>query len=42
MVVAEGETQREDLAKSIQIMTDINLLGIVLNKSRDVLGNTYY
>ena len=42
MVVAEGETQREDLAKSVQIMTDINLLGIVLNKSRDVLGNTYY
>lgn len=43
LVVAEGETKRDDLQRSIQSLTDSNLLGIVLNKSHDVIQrSTYY
>ena len=42
MVVAEGQTDREDLAKAAQMLTDSNVAGIVLNKSRDVGGQGYY
>ena len=34
MVVSQSETRQVDLVKSFELMHDINILGIVLNKSR--------
>ena len=34
-VVAEGETKRADITHSLELLRDVNLLGVVLNKSRD-------
>ncbi len=34
-VVAEGETKRSDIMHSLELLRDVNLLGVVLNKSRD-------
>ncbi len=34
-VVAESETKRAEITKSLQILKDVNLLGVVLNKSKD-------
>ena len=34
MVVAQGETRRIDLFKSFEMLEDINVMGVVLNKSR--------
>jgi capsular exopolysaccharide synthesis family protein len=34
MVVAQGETKRVDLQKSFELLNDIEVIGIVLNKSR--------
>lgn len=34
-VVAEGETPRADIKRSLELLKDVNLLGVVLNKSRD-------
>lgn len=42
LVVAEGQTSRNDLKKAIDLLSDVNVLGVVLNKSRDVLGESYY
>jgi Mrp family chromosome partitioning ATPase len=41
-VVAQGETRQIDLAKSNELFTDLNLLGIVLNKSGDDAASDYY
>ncbi len=42
LVAAEGQTSRNDLAKSIELLSDTNILGVVLNKSRDVASESYY
>lgn len=43
LVAAQGETKREDLAKSISLLEETNLLGVVLNKSIDFeRENIYY
>lgn len=43
LVAAQGETKREDLAKSTALLEDGNLLGVVLNKAVDVQkDNVYY
>lgn len=43
LVAAEGETKREELSKSVALLEDTNLLGVVLNKSIDVdRENVYY
>ncbi len=42
LIVAEGETEREDLSQSIALLADQNVVGIVLNKSRDVAQSAYY
>lgn len=34
-VVAEGETKRADIKHSLELLRDVELLGVVLNKSRD-------
>lgn len=34
MVVSEGETRRMDLQKSFEVLHDIEVLGVVMNKSR--------
>ena len=34
-VVAEGETKRADISHSLELLSDVELLGVVLNKSRD-------
>jgi protein-tyrosine kinase len=34
-VVAEGETRRADISHSLELLRDVELLGVVLNKSRD-------
>ena len=41
-VVAQGETRRGDLANSTELFKDLNLLGIVLNKSGDEAASDYY
>ncbi|MDH3266010.1 MAG: CpsD/CapB family tyrosine-protein kinase [Gammaproteobacteria bacterium] len=42
LIVAEGETKRDDLRKSIDILSDINIAGVVLNKSLSVLEKSVY
>lgn len=43
LVVSEGETRREDLDRSIQSLGDTSVIGIVINKSHDVIQrSTYY
>ena len=43
LVAAQGETRREDLAKSVSLLEETNLLGVVLNKSVDFeKENVYY
>ena len=34
-IVAEGETKRKDLLHSLELLKDVDLAGVVLNKSRD-------
>jgi hypothetical protein len=35
MVVGEGRTQRDDLARSVELLRDLTLVGTVLNGSRE-------
>lgn len=35
LVVSESETDREDVTRSLEILSDANIAGVVLNKSRD-------
>jgi Mrp family chromosome partitioning ATPase len=44
MVVAEGTTDRNALARTMEMMGDRNLLGVVLNQTRekDSVGSYYY
>jgi protein-tyrosine kinase len=42
MVVAEGKTERSSLSRSMEMMGDRNLLGVVLNQSREKDSSTSY
>ncbi len=42
IVVEEGATQHEDLAAVYDIMKDVNILGVVMNKSVEGSGPYYY
>jgi len=44
MVVTEGMTDRNSLARTMEMIGDRNLLGVVLNQSRekDSVGSYYY
>jgi Mrp family chromosome partitioning ATPase len=35
MVASEGVTQRDSLSRALELLTDCNLLGVVLNRSRE-------
>jgi len=41
-VVAQGETKKRDLDRSKQLLEEVNLLGMVLNKSGDDAPSDYY
>jgi Mrp family chromosome partitioning ATPase len=41
LVVSEGRTRRDDVARSIQVLGDLTLVGTVLNGSHE-RGDTYY
>lgn len=42
LVVSEGMTQRRDLEKAKELLSEMNLLGVVLNRSRERNDNAYY
>ena len=42
LVVAEGSTARRSLEKSKEFLTDINVIGVVLNRSSERDDSTYY
>jgi len=42
LVVAEGETSRDDLRKTIDVLSGINIIGVVLNKSDSVQEKSVY
>lgn len=42
MVATEGKTERSSLAKTMEMLGDRNLLGVVLNKSREATVDDYY
>ena len=35
MVASEGVTDRDSLSRAVEMLTDCNLLGVVLNRSRE-------
>ena len=35
LVVAEGQTNRQDLVRARELLADLNLLGVVLNRSME-------
>lgn len=41
-VVEEGKTRREDVTRCMELLKDQNLLGTILNKSRDKASSTGY
>ena len=41
MVVGEGRTQRDDLARSVELLRDLTLIGTVLNGSRERSAPAY-
>ena len=42
LVVAEGQTQRADLTKARELLAEMNLVGVVLNRSTERNGKPYY
>jgi Mrp family chromosome partitioning ATPase len=42
IVVAEGGTRRDGLSKSIDLLNDFNVAGIIMNRSGDAVGKDYY
>ena len=41
LVVREGDTRREDVTRSIELLRDLKIVGTVLNGSRDKSENSY-
>jgi Mrp family chromosome partitioning ATPase len=41
LVVAEGKTRRDGLAKSLDVLSDRPIAGVVLNYSRESFGSYY-
>ena len=41
MVVGEGSTRRDGLARSVELLSEFNLAGIILNRSRGVVQEYY-
>ena len=42
LVVAEGGTRRDGLAKAIDLLSDFTVAGLILNRSSEQLGADYY
>jgi capsular exopolysaccharide synthesis family protein len=42
LVVAEGQSERADLTKAKELIAEMNLLGVVLNRSTEQNGKGYY
>jgi Mrp family chromosome partitioning ATPase len=42
LVVSEGVTRRDGLARSVDMLSDFTVAGIILNRSTEVLGADYY
>lgn len=42
MVATEGKTERSSLAKTMEMLGDRHLLGVVLNRSREATADDYY
>jgi Mrp family chromosome partitioning ATPase len=42
MIVAEGMTQRASLEKAKELLGDMNLVGVVLNRSSERDNSSYY
>jgi len=42
MVVCQGKTRREGLARAINLLGDFTLAGMILNRSTEALGGDYY
>jgi capsular exopolysaccharide synthesis family protein len=41
LVVEEGKTKRDDLTRSVELLSNYNILGTVLNKSTETMHNYY-
>jgi Mrp family chromosome partitioning ATPase len=41
MVIEEGKTTREDISRSMDILSDVNIIGTVLNKAESATGSSY-
>jgi Mrp family chromosome partitioning ATPase len=41
LVVREGETRREDVVRSIELLRDLKIVGTVLNASREAQATGY-
>jgi Mrp family chromosome partitioning ATPase len=42
LVVAEGQTERADLMKAKELLAEMKLVGVVLNRSTERNGEGYY
>ena len=42
LIVSEGVTRRDGLARAIDLLSDFTVAGIILNRSREKLGAEYY
>jgi Mrp family chromosome partitioning ATPase len=42
LVVTEGVTRREGLSKAIEVLSEFNVAGIIMNKSFENIGRDYY
>ena len=42
LVVEDGKTTAEDVRRSLQLLEETELMGIILNKSREHMGDGYY
>jgi Mrp family chromosome partitioning ATPase len=42
LVVSEGVTRREALARTMDVLSDFNIAGIIMNRSSEKLGSDYY
>jgi Mrp family chromosome partitioning ATPase len=42
LVVAEGKTRRDQLTRTLNLLSDTNIGGIILNRSAETVGSYYY
>ena len=42
LVVEDGKNTADEVRRSLQILEETELMGIVLNKARETMGEAYY